>query len=373
MMRTSVSRTAIGAVAVYCLLFAAAPAVQAVDVEKKWRLGFSLGGLNNQDKIESDAGNSFTVVDRDFEFAAFYFDPRDDSAVFNDLDINSGGIATLSLQYAITKILIAEVSAGYQKADVGDIELQVQADNVVPDAQIESFDFSIFQIPAGELERIPVQLSLMARFRPRANFNPYFGAGAGYSFIGFEPSEELNALSRNLDASLGAQAVLTTALNANPSMSSLAEPIGDLTGATVDARDTFEWNAFLGAELSFAKNWVVFLDLRHTFSSRALSFSFNGEESLGRSVPNLTDFSDSPLASEFFGAVAVTDGGIVDAGSFVPIATAPPDTDCADEPQLCFFDTSLRDGELDTGLYYIQGGSVSYDAFSVQVGLRFTF
>ena len=87
-------------------------------------------------------------------------------------------------------------------ADVGDIEMQAQFVGVdIPET--ESFQFSIFRVQAGELERVPIQLSAFARFRPRASFNPYVGGGVGYTIIGFEPSEEFNALSRNLDASRG--------------------------------------------------------------------------------------------------------------------------------------------------------------------------
>lgn len=349
-----------------------APA-QAEDVEKKWRIGFSLGGMNNSDAIESDAQNVFQVLDRDFEPVRFFIDPRSDQAVFGKLDINSAPAAMASVQYAINKVLIAEITAGYQKADVGDIEVQAQFDGQFIDTQIRPFDFQTYRIPAGELERVPIQFNLMARFRPRANFNPYFGAGLGYSIIGFEPSPELNTLSRNIDASLGAQTRLTGPLNGNPSLNSTVGGVQDLTGAEIEAGDTFEWNLFFGAEYSFKSKWALYLDFKRTLSSRQLSFRFNDSDSLGISVPNLTDFSDAPNANGIFGAMDISVGGLIDGGGLQPLATAPPGTDCAVQPGSCQWVLGAQDGNLDTGFYYVQGGELSYDAFSVQLGIRYTF
>ena len=53
----------------------------------------------------------------------------------------------------------------------------------------------------GELERVPIQITALARFRPRASFNPYFGAGIGYSILGFDPDPAFDELSLNMDQS----------------------------------------------------------------------------------------------------------------------------------------------------------------------------
>ena len=70
-----------------------------------------------------------------------------------------------------------------------------------------------------------------------------------------------------------------------PWSSPTGDRIRDLGGATVDARDTFEWHLAGGAELTFKRKWSVFVDLRWTFASRTLHIGFNGGDDLGVPVP----------------------------------------------------------------------------------------
>jgi len=359
------------------LIACASSAALAEDVEKKFRIGFGVGGYNTTDDISSDAANVLQLVDDNQVFSRVFIDPRDDSAVFGNLGINSGTVATLSAQYALTKIFLIEASVGYGKYDVGDAEIQAQYGLIdIPD--MEEFNFEWYRIPVGQMERVPLQFTALARFRPRASFNPYVGAGVGYAFIGFEPSDEFNQLSLNLDSSLGGQSRLTEATWGGASLSApSADAIGPLTGATVDARDTFEWHLAGGAELSFKRRWSVYVDLRWVFGSRSMEIGFNGSDYLGIAVPQLTDFESSPVATAIFGAIQVTTGGLIDGGSLQvrPKQGEPPETDCVETPQNCetFFDPTQPDGVPDTGYYYAQGGSVNYGGVSMQFGVRYTF
>jgi hypothetical protein len=373
------SQARIGVALVALTLWALSPAA-AEDVENKFRLGLSVGGYNNQDEITSDSANVLTLVDEDQIFAATYVDPRNDSSVFGNLDINSGPIATFSAQYAATKTFIIEGSIGYNKNDVGDIEVQAQfAGTDVPD--LRRFDFRSYRIPAGTLTRVPVQLTAMARFRPRASFNPYVGAGIGYSFLGFEPSSELDELSLNMDASLGGQARLTQATFGAPQMFTPGqEDIRDMEGATVLVEDTFEWHVAGGAELSFKRKWAMFLDLRWSFASRSIEFLFDNSGYVGVPVPQLTDFEDSDAGRTTYGAFWITTGGLIDGGSLQwrPREGQPPGTNCSGanpDPQRCVqaFDFSMPDGVVDRGFYYVQGGTVDIGGLALQIGVRYTF
>jgi len=69
------------------------------------------------------------------------------------------------------------------------------------------------------MDYIPLRLSGIVRFRPRAKFNPYVGAGIGYSIVGFDPSDEFNQLSLAIDSSQGGQGQVTSALDGSPSSS----------------------------------------------------------------------------------------------------------------------------------------------------------
>jgi len=390
---------------------------RGADVEKKWRVGLAVGGYNPNSEIESASANQmFTLnpcirtlsCDPGAETVIRAFrDPRNDAGAFGKLDMQGAPLGTLSVQYGITKTFIVEASIGYEKADVGDVEVSVQLPGLgSPDPETIPFNFQTVRVPVGELERVPIQLSGLYRFRPRATFNPYFGAGIGYSIIGFDVDPAFNELSRSMDASRGIQMRLEPFFSAGSAAGEAlltdGLPALDLSGATIDARDTFEWHLALGADITIKKRWSAFADVRWVDASRELSIGFNGSNELGASVPNFSPYDDTPLANGRYGpssigscvpdasgqldqngqAVRCTGGGLLDLGhvTLVPSDTAPPNTDCVTNPadiqggncQLRFVRDG-GDGVNDPGQYYAQGGNVQYDGWSAQVGVRFTF
>ena len=163
----------------------------------------SIGAFMGLDSIDSDSANLLVLVGPvDNQLSDVFRDPRNDSAVFGALNVDAGPIATVRGQYALTRIFLFEASLGYQKSSISDLELQAQFSGVAP-APNEQFAFAVFRYEAGEIERVPLQLTALARFRPRARLNPYFGGGIGYSLIGFAPSDDLNDISVAMDGSLG--------------------------------------------------------------------------------------------------------------------------------------------------------------------------
>ncbi len=344
-------------------LVAVALPVLAEDVEKRFRLSFSVGGFDTQDEIPSASANEFRLTDRDLVPVEVIRDPRDDSGVFGDLKISPTTRYTFTGQYAITKTLLVEASVGYQKGDVGDIEIQAQFSGVRPPEE-EQFVFRIFRITAGEMEQVPIQLTAINRFRPRAKLNPYLGAGVGYTLVGFDPSDELNELSINLDNSIGGF-----------SQSGLGsiDVIENLSGVTVSARDTFAFHVVGGAEYSIKPKWSMFLDFRYSWASRAFNIQFNGQDELGISVPQGEEFLELSTGL-VYGPYIITSGGLVDGGRIGPSPTAPPNTDCSDLAQAVDCEFIFEpDGVLDTGAYYVQGGDIDYDGASLQIGVRYTF
>jgi outer membrane protein W len=349
----------------------------ATDVEKKWRISLASGGFNTTDNVPSQSGNSLTILD---EFSApidIIRDPRSDSAVFGKMGMNSSLRTSFSAQYAFHRFFLVEASVGYQVMDVGDVEIQAQFPGQRVPTEKE-FDFQFYRVPVGEMEQIPFTVSMMARFRPRANFNPYFGIGAGYTVVGFEPDAALNELSLNIENSTGG----FIPFGSTRGSSGFASPasVSRLRGATVDARDTFTWHFSGGAELDIKKKWSAFVDMRWIFASRDFTLSFDGKkDGLGLAVPNGVLFEDSVefrdlLVSQGMGAYLIQAGGIVDGGRSAPIAGAPINTDCSliENNSLCEF-IFEPDGELDVGVYYVQGGEVNYGGISLQLGLRYTF
>ncbi|MCP3982468.1 MAG: outer membrane beta-barrel protein [bacterium] len=365
-------------VCVFGLLVAciATPAL-AVNIEKKFRIGFNIGGLNGQDEVTSDSANVLTLVDDLLTPTKVYIDPRNDSSVFGSLELQPGALATLNASYAVNKIFVIEASVGYQQTDLGDVELQAQFLEIEIPEQ-EPFNFTTFRVRAGDIERIPIQLSAMARFRPRANFNPYFGGGVGYSFVGFEPSSEFDQLSLNMDAALGDLAAVDEATFGRPTFDNSGVVAGDLQGARVDVDDSFEWHLLGGFDYSFNAKWTMVVDFRYVFSSRDIFVGFNGDRDLGSAVPAQVDFLGSEVdpPNSVYGAVLIRNGGLIDGGALQAPLT-DPEADCVASPGSCVFVIGAEDPDgvsrLDPGYYYVQGGQLDLDAFSFQIGMRYTF
>src|SRR5688572_1659976 len=278
-------------------VLALASVAHAEDVEKKFRIGTAFGFYNTQDEIRSPAANALIITDETEEPTAFYIDPRNDNAAIGDLTIEPGYRVTLSGSYAFTKMFVLEGSVGYQVSDVGDVEVQAFFDERILDEN-EEYHFDVYPVPAGEMTQIPIQLTALTRFRPRANLNPYLGGGIGYTVIGFDSSPQLDQLSVRLDRAIGALAPLSNSINGvvAPRKPSSPNLFSDLSGAHVDARDTFEWHLAGGLEYSIWQKWAAFLDMRYVFASREFSIGFNGTESLGLTVPQRTEDEDSIFA-----------------------------------------------------------------------------
>ena len=344
------------------------PRVLAEDVEKKFRISVSAGMYNVQDEVRSDSANNLVLLAPDLEVETLYRDPRNDSAVFGTLEVQPGAIGSVQAQYAVTKVFLVEALVGYQKTDVGDVEVQSQFLGIdIPD--IERVRFTSYRIPVGEIEQVPIQLTFLGRFRPRATLNPFFGVGFGYTFHGFEPASEFDELSTTMDSLRGGQSRVSPDF---PGDISLSNPSSffDLSGATVNVSDTWEWHVAGGMEYTFKRKWAAFFDMRYSFAARSLEVGFNGGTDLGIAVPNYTTFSGT--VTELFGPIQILSGGLIDGGRFVPLPGQPANTDCTTNPAACEF-VLEPDGVKDPGYYYAQGGKVKYDAFSLQVGVRYTF
>ncbi len=355
-------------------LVALPAAAHAEDVEKKFRIGVSAGFYNTQDEVRSPSANQLVLTDPNDEPVAVLIDPRNDNAAIGDLTIEPAPRVTLSGSYAFNRFFVLEASAGYQKSDVGDIEVQANFNGRVLDEN-EEFHFDVFPVAGGTMTQIPLQLTALARFRPKANLNPYLGAGLGYTVIGFDASTALDQLSIRMDRAVGALAPLSNSINGAvaPSLPS-QDQLKDLSGAHVDARDTFEWHLAGGMEYSFHRQWAAFLDARYVFASRSFSIGFNGAQSLGLTVPQRTEHADTVFATQQFGPYYLPEQALVDAGRIGPLPNAPPNTDCsvpANASQCGFL--FEPDGVADPGMYYVQGGTIKYGGVALQIGVRYTF
>jgi len=386
------------------LLAAATTTARTAEVEKRWRIGATVGGEHTSDEVRSDAANLMELVDPARpRFRDFYEDPRNDAAAIGTLTIEPSFRLTIDTQYAFTKIFLLQTSVGYQAGEVGKIELQGMLDGDFFDMQREQFNFRAFRLTAGDIVQVPIQLTAVWRFRPKTTFNPFFGVGGGYTFVSFDPSDDLDTLSAQLDGVTGGFVRQVAA----PGSFDSPGPEEPLSGAQVEADGFLEYHVDGGFEYAFAKKWAFVFDLKWTVTNGTFRLRFNGDEQLGISVPNGEFDLQSPEGQAIYGTYDIR-AGLWDGGCFVrsdavtqeAFVCVPPDqiaTVCqsldprAPDCQLRFpgpnqvpnptdptgqpitLQLNSTDGAPDAGKYYVRGGDIRYGGPSVHLGVRFTF
>ncbi|MBZ5640309.1 MAG: outer membrane beta-barrel protein [Acidobacteriia bacterium] len=372
----------------------------AEEVEKKIRVSLSAGQFNTRDVVSSDSANILTIVDQNEQFVNYIEDPRNDNAALGDLEIRTAPRVMATIQYAVNRFFVVEGSAGYQSGNVGAIEMQAEFLGTVI-APIERHKYTVFEVQAGKMTQIPLQVTAIARFRPKARLNPYLGLGAGYTMVGFEPSSGLDTLSRRMDGLVGGQTRLSPYPATQPQAPAASDLVA-LSGGKVVADNSFEWHAVGGMEYSLKRKWAIYADLRYVTSSRAFTIGFNGSSGLGISLPNRQAQQGSPIATAVYGPVLIPNGGLVDGGRKINPdvfqgAAAPPGICSISDPRQCVFLRNIdmqaynakwkdyvgsdgtrfvpvsADGILDPGFYYVKGGSIRYSGTSLQIGVRYTF
>ena len=353
------------------LVLAAATSSPAEEIEKKFRLSFSLGYFDTSSAVHSTAANARALFLPNGELDDFIFDPRNDSGAISNFGIESqlGGVVAAS--YALSRLWYVETSVGYRSGTVGNVQVQAQF-NGVPIPNNQSFAFSVFNLDGGTLTQIPLEFTTGIRFRPKATFNPYLCLGFGYTFMSYSASDDINQLSVNLDQSTGGFARLSGTAFGGESLVG-ATSLSNLSGIAVDVSDAPEWHVGGGFEFTVKSGWALYLDARYYTYSGDFGMTVNGGSELGISVPNDTAFVNQAGAFGPFGAVQITQGGLIDGGSFVPIPGAPAGTNCAASNNFnCEF-AGPPDGVVDPGMYYVQAGELRYSGLSLQFGVKFTF
>ena len=80
-----------------------------------------------------------------------------------------------------------DVGVGFLPESTGDLEAVCVGQVEVQEVRLLH---KLARVPAGELTRIPVQLTSLVRFRPQAKLNPYLGLGIGYASIDFDGMDD---------------------------------------------------------------------------------------------------------------------------------------------------------------------------------------
>lgn len=319
----------------------------AEDVEKKWRLSFSLDSFTTQDEIRSGSDNIAYYADETDTIVLRRFDPRPDIAATNVCQIEDALQLNVGASYVFNSWFLLEFKAGYSKADIGSLEVTAlfdideEAQELVD--QTGEYLFRLYTLSVGELTRYPIQLSSVVRFRPKSNLNPYVGVGIGYIFTEFESSSELNAFSAGIDHSIGAFQSAYYTGGTIPS-----DVYHDLAPVTVEAPDSWEYHILGGIEYTFKKHWAIFLDSQYIFAATRMRIKVDNVEKFGIGFPNGTvELSELDVVADPLGQpYRILSGGGIDFNG---------------------------DGIYDSGIYYVNGGNIKYGGFSLGIGIKYTF
>ena len=319
----------------------------AEDIQKKWRLSFSVDNYTTPDEIRSDADNRAYYIDETETILQVGVDPRPDVAATNVLQIEDAIQMNVAGSYAFNSWFLLELRAGYSKADIGDIEITAWLANDEEAQQLWDEENEIlmrwYPTPVGKLTRIPIQLSSVIRFRPKSNFNPYMGIGFGYVLTKFESSSEFDEFSEYIDQSVGA---FRSALY--PGGVIPADKYHDLAPASVHAPNYLEYHILGGLEYTFKKHWAVFIDAQYLIAARDMSIRVDGVEKFGIGFPD--------------GEVELKEGVIIPgpfAQPYVILSGGGIDFD--------------GNGKGDPGTYFVNGGRLKYGGFSLGIGIKYTF
>ena len=361
--------------ALACVLVAGLPSTHAEEIDKKFRLSFSIGNFDTSGAVHSAAANQRAIFKSNGELEDILFDPRNDSGAISNFGIESQLTGTLAASYAVSRLWYVEASVGYRTGTVGNVEVQAQFNGVtVPSTQ--SFNFRIFDYDGGTITQVPLEFTAGIRFRPKATFNPYLCAGFGYTIMSYAPSDEINQLSINLDQSTGGFARITGSVGAGGEQFAGATSSTNLGGIEIDVPDAPEWHVGGGFEFTVKNRWALFIDARYFTYSGNFGMTVNGTSELGVSVPNDQVFATDAGAFGPFGSVQISQGGLVDGGSLEPDPLTapqnPPPDYCATPGAHCLL-TGPPDGLPDPGYYYVQAGDVRYNGLSLQIGFKYTF
>jgi outer membrane protein W len=399
----------------------------AEDVKGKWYFGGNLGVLVTTDNVRSNAaliiaplgadGAPFTgdkgeLVSCQVGRQDTYCDPRPDELLSRQTMLQQTLKLDGTIGYGLTSSVSVQLDTGYYKGNIQnfdvytvkdvpisrnplDVCLQLGQNKPCALTGVKRKDLSE-PITAGAVTEIPVMVSGIVRFRKDSNFNPYLGAGLGYSFNSLSVDPAVNELNQRL-ASLH---VIQVTDEFGPNYGRILTrdpntgfPLADVNGgarfnhyATVALEDGFQWQVVSGAEYFFNDRMSVLFDAKYVLANQNISINMQGEdqididlytEDLYRPDGSLRVFKNGNSA-----APNPFDPNTPGFRFFCGLTKPPPPSDYDGDGQLdaCFIpdfsDPELRRDPSKAGLrerLIVQGGNIRMSNFAFAFGIRFHF
>jgi len=384
-------------VVVVALLGIVAPA-SAEETKGKFRFSPRLGYVTVSDEIRSNSTNAAAFEQPDGTLV-FADDPRNDRGAEQSASIPDGVAYGFTVDYGLMKWKWGELSIAGDytrfESTVSDLEVQGQfyledpLDSPSPPHPLSDILYpacgkkpgrscwALYRIGMGDIEWDNPQIGVNVRFRPTKMLSPYVGAGVGYYMINFTQDSMIDELSNNLAHTNGSYAVYDPETYEQKMVirPGMVDTNGDGTldkfkgfgPIEITADDAFEYHLRGGLDLSVNKWLTVYFDSSFQWTDGQVRITADGREELGQSWPD----SDEPLPNKISGMVLAVQvpshrqggvGGLMDVGSAFQNPDNP--TELKRGP---------KDGQLDAGQFYIQGGTIKYGGYIFNLGVRFTF
>lgn len=335
----------------------------------KFRISVGVNNWSTQDSLRTNADNT-SLYRNPFGGITVIDDPRPDAASKNENGIKDDFYYNVAGSYGMFKWkwgeLTLDTSVGYFQGKLGDLEVAGQFIAVDPPRIScgEATRFHLVYIPVGDVTEVPVRLGGTVRFRPRASggpfrgMSPFLSAGVGYMFNKIEATQEFLTFSNNVRHSVG----YSVKPDPNtPGGSIQAGPIHKFKAAEAEAPDTFEYHASGGIEFPIRKGLFLVFEVGWTWANEEIDITIDGKHNFGTAIPQ--GFTDTKFPVNGL-PVTVLQGGLIDYGSGFPVPR---------ENEACKFKIGRKDGLPDLGDYFVQGGTLSYNASQVGFSLRYQF
>jgi len=280
--------------------------LRAEDTKGKWQFGFGLSYMATTDYIRSNSDiaiASSVAGEQEGLPAVTFVDDRPDQNMLNEPTVQDDFRFDFSASYGLTRWLALEVSAGYMKSDVGNIEFYFKDVSINyggtfpanpqtgsicgPNRNSPCSRYNINTpsapptntfVPVGTLTEIPLQLSALVRFRPESPLDPYVGLGIGYLFTDLQHGDEFVRRGGGI-ADLTVAAEIGGEITDNRFPSRLAAP--GTNGFTVGAMQAevssdFSWHAVGGIDYYVNDHFSVYVDARYTWTDAAVDITIDG-------------------------------------------------------------------------------------------------
>ncbi|HEV8201229.1 MAG TPA: outer membrane beta-barrel protein [Candidatus Polarisedimenticolia bacterium] len=274
----------------------------AEDTTHKWQIGFGLSYMATTDYIRSnsDIAIASSVAGQENGLPSVTaVDERPDENMLNEPTVADDFRFDFNASYGLTRWLALEVSTGYMKSDVGNIEFFFKDSTINyggtfgsstpaicgPNLNAPCTRYNVNTpstpatnsfVPVGTLTEIPLQLSALVRFRPESPLDPYVGLGIGYLFTDLQTGAEFNERGRGI-ANLTVSTELAGEYTDTSGPPTRTSNTGFTVGAmTAEVTSDFSWHAVAGVDYFINDHFSVYVDARYTWTDSAVNITVDG-------------------------------------------------------------------------------------------------